>query len=108
MQILVLGLHYFDMRGDLWRAHALTHPAHGAPHSVALRATLGTQRRHPCNYSAFAPDDVTAGHQRPSSALVDHPVALPEIGINLFWHAKFHREPGNQWLRGVIFDTFPE
>jgi DNA-binding transcriptional LysR family regulator len=39
---------------------------------------------------------------------VRHPVKLPEIGINLFWHAKFHREPGNRWLRTVVFDTFVE
>jgi DNA-binding transcriptional LysR family regulator len=37
---------------------------------------------------------------------VPHPAKLPEIGINVFWHAKFHREPGNQWLRTLIFDTF--
>lgn len=35
-----------------------------------------------------------------------HPAKLPEIAINVFWHAKFHREPGNQWLRTLIFDTF--
>jgi DNA-binding transcriptional LysR family regulator len=35
-----------------------------------------------------------------------HPVNLPEIAINLFWHAKYHREPGNQWLRTLIADTF--
>jgi DNA-binding transcriptional LysR family regulator len=39
---------------------------------------------------------------------VPHPVPLPEIGINLFWHAKFHKEPGNQWIRGVVFDTFSD
>lgn len=39
---------------------------------------------------------------------VPHPVPLPEIGINLFWHAKFHKEPGNQWLRGVVFDIFSD
>lgn len=37
---------------------------------------------------------------------VPHPAKLPEIAINVFWHAKFHREPGNQWLRTLIFDTF--
>lgn len=36
------------------------------------------------------------------------PVALPEIAISLFWHAKFHKEPGIQWLRGVLFDTFAD
>lgn len=39
---------------------------------------------------------------------VTHPVALPETGINLFWHAKYHKEPGNQWLRGLMFDTFSD
>lgn len=37
---------------------------------------------------------------------VDHPVALPQIGINLFWHARFHKEPGIQWLRQLIFELF--
>jgi DNA-binding transcriptional LysR family regulator len=34
------------------------------------------------------------------------PLKLPEIGINLFWHSRFHKESGNQWLRGLIFDHF--
>ena len=37
-----------------------------------------------------------------------HPVALPEVAINLFWHAKVHRSPAHQWLRGLIFDLFGE
>ena len=37
-----------------------------------------------------------------------HPVALPQIAINLFWHAKLHRDPGNQWLRGLLFDQFAD
>jgi len=39
---------------------------------------------------------------------VPHPAKLPEIAINLFWHARSHREPGNQWLRGVVSDLFSE
>jgi DNA-binding transcriptional LysR family regulator len=37
-----------------------------------------------------------------------HPVDLPEIAINVFWHAKVHRSPVHQWLRGVVFDLFGE
>lgn len=37
---------------------------------------------------------------------VPHPAKLPEIAINLFWHAKVHREPGNQWLRNLIVELF--
>lgn len=33
-----------------------------------------------------------------------HPVPLPEFDINLFWHTKFHKEPGNQWLRNVLVE----
>lgn len=35
-----------------------------------------------------------------------HPVDLPEIAINVFWHAKVHRSPAHQWLRGIVFDLF--
>jgi DNA-binding transcriptional LysR family regulator len=37
-----------------------------------------------------------------------HPAQIPEVAINVFWHAKYHRSPANQWLRGVIFDLFAE
>ncbi len=35
-----------------------------------------------------------------------HPVELPEVAINVFWHAKVHRSPAHQWLRGVVFQLF--
>ncbi|VWX55555.1 HTH-type transcriptional activator NagR [Burkholderiales bacterium 8X] len=37
-----------------------------------------------------------------------HPVPLPKIAINSFWHARFHRDPGNQWLRQMLFDSFSD
>lgn len=37
-----------------------------------------------------------------------HPAALPEVAINVFWHAKFHKAPANQWLRGVLFELFSD
>ena len=37
-----------------------------------------------------------------------HPVDLPEVAINVFWHAKVHRSPLHQWLRGVVLDLFGE
>ncbi|MBT9595507.1 MAG: LysR family transcriptional regulator [Vitreoscilla sp.] len=41
-------------------------------------------------------------------AYLPHPVKLPEIAINVFWHAKVHRSPASQWLRGVVFDLFAD
>jgi DNA-binding transcriptional LysR family regulator len=39
-------------------------------------------------------------------AKVAHPAKLPDIAINVFWHAKYHRSPANRWLRGVLFELF--
>jgi DNA-binding transcriptional LysR family regulator len=36
------------------------------------------------------------------------PVKLPEIAINLFWHAKYNREPANMWLRQLIVRLFSD
>ncbi|MBL0422648.1 LysR family transcriptional regulator [Ramlibacter sp. AW1] len=37
---------------------------------------------------------------------VAHPFHVPHTSVNLFWHAKFHRESGNKWLRQVVVDLF--
>ena len=36
------------------------------------------------------------------------PIDLPEVAINVFWHAKVHRSPAHQWLRSLVFDLFGE
>jgi DNA-binding transcriptional LysR family regulator len=36
-------------------------------------------------------------------AYVKHRATLPEIAINMFWHAKFHKDPANEWLRNLVF-----
>lgn len=41
-------------------------------------------------------------------SFLPHPIELPEVAINLFWHAKVHRSPAHQWLRGQVFDLFGE
>lgn len=41
-------------------------------------------------------------------AMAPHPAKLPEIAINLFWHAKVHKDPANQWLRSLVFETFAD
>lgn len=39
---------------------------------------------------------------------LDHPLKLPEIQINIFWHARSHEDSANTWLRRLIFDLFSE
>ena len=37
-----------------------------------------------------------------------HPVKLPEIAINMFWHAKYNRDPDNMWLRQLVSELFAD
>ena len=36
------------------------------------------------------------------------PIPLPKIRVSLYWHERFHREPGNEWLRGVYIKLLKE
>jgi DNA-binding transcriptional LysR family regulator len=36
------------------------------------------------------------------------PLALPSLQTNVFWHRRFNQDPGNQWLRGLVAETFAE
>jgi len=36
------------------------------------------------------------------------PIPLPKVRVSLYWHERFHREPGNEWLRGVYTRLFKE
>lgn len=39
-------------------------------------------------------------------AIVEHPANLPEIAINLFWHARQHQDPANRWLRERLLQRY--
>jgi len=39
---------------------------------------------------------------------IDHPLNLPDIQINIFWHGRLHEDSANIWLRRLIFDLFSE
>jgi DNA-binding transcriptional LysR family regulator len=38
--------------------------------------------------------------------IVEPPIKLPKIEISQYWHQRFHREPGNQWIRAVFTRLF--
>jgi len=74
------------------------------PHFVAIGHILRTTRM-----IATVPEALARSIAEPFGLVWrTHPVALPEVAINLFWHAKYHRDPGNQWLRGLLFDLFAD
>lgn len=74
------------------------------PHFIALGHILSTT-----DLVASVPEIYARHYAKPFNlGYVEHPVALPQIGINLFWHARFHKEPGNQWLRRQVFELFSD
>ena len=50
--------------------------------------------------------EVLAG--RGSFRCLPVPVPLPEYTVKQHWHERFHRDPGNRWLRGVISELLSE
>lgn len=39
-------------------------------------------------------------------AWITPPLALPPLQTNMFWHRRFNQDPGNQWLRSLVADSF--
>ncbi|MDB5961425.1 MAG: LysR family transcriptional regulator [Massilia sp.] len=74
------------------------------PHFVAIGHILSTTDMISSVPERFAHACVAPFNLRH----VPHPVVKTPIDINVFWHAKYHRDPGNQWLRGLIVDAFAD
>lgn len=74
------------------------------PHFVAVGHILSTT-----DMVSSVPERYAQACVRPFNlAYLPHPVVKTPIDINLFWHAKYHRDPGNQWLRSLISETFTD
>ena len=74
------------------------------PHFVAVGHILASS-----NMIATVPERYARECVQPFGLkYVPHPLDLPAISINQFWHARMHRDAANQWLRNLIFDTFVE
>lgn len=37
---------------------------------------------------------------------IEHPIQIPAVNIDVFWHRRQHRDPANVWLRGLMFQLF--
>jgi DNA-binding transcriptional LysR family regulator len=74
------------------------------PHYVSVGHILQSS-----DLLATVPERLAQGLAHPFGlTYVAHPARLPEIAINAFWHAKVHRSPANQWLRGLVFELFAQ
>jgi DNA-binding transcriptional LysR family regulator len=72
------------------------------PHFVALGHILSATDLIATVPERYAKECLKPFHLK----YVKHPVALPLMDINIFWHAKFHKDPANQWLRQLFADMF--
>jgi DNA-binding transcriptional LysR family regulator len=68
------------------------------PHYASLERLLpGT------DLIATVPEALVQSRLHPSAlAYARPPFPLPDLPIDLFWHARNHQEPGNIWLRNAI------
>lgn len=41
-----------------------------------------------------------------SVRLVKPPFAIPKFDLRQHWHRRFHHDPQNQWLRGIVHSLF--
>ena len=74
------------------------------PHFVAVGHILAASR-----LVATVPEKFAERCTAPFNLIAyPHPVDLPSVKINLFWHARFHKEAANQWLRSLFVDLFAE
>ncbi len=69
------------------------------PHFVAVGHLL-----HQSDLVATVPERLAKALVEPFGlTYVAHPATLPEIAINVFWHAKYNKDPANEWLRALMF-----
>lgn len=74
------------------------------PHFVAVGHIL-----HQTNLIATVPERFASSCAGPFDLVqLTPPMLLPEIAINLFWHAKYHKDPANRWIRQLMFELFSE
>jgi len=74
------------------------------PHFIAVGPILQST-----NLIATLPERFADRSKGPFDLVVSpHPVKLPEISINMFWHAKYNRDPDNMWLRQLISELFSD
>ncbi|MEJ8849843.1 LysR family transcriptional regulator [Variovorax rhizosphaerae] len=74
------------------------------PHYVAVGHIL-----HDSDLVATVPERLAQALVKPFGlSYVHHPAKLPEIGINLFWHERYNKDPASIWLRSLVIQLHGE
>ena len=74
------------------------------PHFIAVGHVLQTT-----DLIATLPERFAERCEAPFSLVISpHPARMPDIAINLFWHAKVNRDPANMWMRQLFVKLFAD
>lgn len=93
-----------DINGLLERAGVKRHMRLLVPHFIAVGPILQST-----DLIATVPQRFAERVQDAFNLVTSpHPARLPDIAINLFWHAKFNRDPANLWLRQLFVELFAD
>jgi DNA-binding transcriptional LysR family regulator len=74
------------------------------PHYVALGDVLGH-----ADLIATVPERFAQRVTKPFNLVTRAlPLSVEGSAIHQFWHARLHKDPGHQWLRGLVAQCFGE
>lgn len=100
--------------------------SHAAPHGqvnqslekagVALDAHFSVPHFSAVPHIVSATDLLATVPQKLADSVAAHfelgllapPLRVPALQTNLYWHRRFHRDSGNQWLRAITVDIFAD
>ncbi|VVE88510.1 LysR family transcriptional regulator [Pandoraea bronchicola] len=104
VMVIAAGTGHGQVDDFMARAHVQRNIRLRVPHFVALADIL-----HATDLIATVTEKFALrSAQHFGLRYVDHPLDLPDVQINLFWHARYHQEPASRWMRTLLFDLFSE
>lgn len=105
--------------------HILVNPKHAARHGevigqaltrrdVSARIAVEVSHFHGIGALITSSDMIATIPSRLAESLsrlanvkvLPPPIALPKLTVSLYWHERFHRDPGNIWLRNIYQRLF--
>ncbi|VVE83322.1 LysR family transcriptional regulator [Pandoraea sputorum] len=104
VMVVAAGTGHGQVDEFMARAHVQRNIRLRVPHFVALADILHATDLIATVTEKFAQRSA----QHFGLRYVDHPLDIPDVQINLFWHARYHREPASQWMRTLLFELFSE
>ncbi len=104
VMVVAAGTGHGQVDDFMARAHVQRNIRLRVPHFVALADILHATDLIATVTEKFAQRSA----QHFGLRYVDHPLDVPDVQINLFWHARYHREPASQWMRTLLFELFSE